>query len=203
MKSISPFIFLIVFFIVGCANTETDIQEGDEAISIDNELNWSQGLGKSPEEFVSNWNKLIDSISNDQDTITFFSIDPDGIYQVSTAKETFVYQFGSTENIFVLNLNVSNNVVNAIEFFSPTSTDEITSQQTKLFFLMIISISDDSLDKDERETVLVDLGLYEELLDPNEYGGTTLKNQIQYEIEPIVVENQMVGINFYTRILSE
>ena len=123
--------------------------------------------------------------------------------RVSTAKETFVYQFGSTENIFVLNLNVSNNVVNTIEFFSPTSTDEITSQQTKLFFLMIISISDDSLDKDERETVLVDLGLYEELLDPNEYGGTTLKNQIQYEIEPIVVENQMVGINFYSRILSE
>lgn len=202
MKSFK-FLVLLTIFIVGCANTETDIQEVDEGMSIDNELNWSQGLGKSPEEFVSNWNKLIDSISNDQDTITFFSIDPDGIYQVSTAKETFVYQFGNTENIFVLNLNVSNNVVNAIEFFSPTSTDEITSQQTKLFFLMIISISDDSLDKDERETVLVDLGLYEELLDPNEYGGTTLKNQIQYEIEPIVVENQMVGINFYSRILSE
>lgn len=202
MKSFK-FLVLLTIFIVGCANTETDIQEVDEGMSIDNELNWSQGLGKSPEEFVSNWNKLIDSISNDQDTITFFSIDPDGIYQVSTAKETFVYQFGSTENIFVLNLNVSNNVVNSIEFFSPTSTDEITSQQTKLFFLMIISISDDSLDKDERETVLVDLGLYEELLDPNEYGGTTLKNQIQYEIEPIVVENQMVGINFYSRILSE
>ena len=33
MKNISPFIFLIVFFIVGCANTETDIQEGDEGIS--------------------------------------------------------------------------------------------------------------------------------------------------------------------------
>ena len=202
MKSFK-FLVLLTIFIVGCANTETDIQEVDEGMSIDNELNWSQGLGKSPEEFVSNWNKLIDSISNDQDTITFFSIDPDGIYQVSTAKETFVYQFGSTENIFVLNLNVSNNVVNAIEFFSPTSTDEITSQQTKLFFLMIISISDDSLDKDERETVLVDLGLYEELLDPNEYGGTTLKNQIQYEIEPIVVANQMVVINFYSRILSE
>ena len=200
MKSISPFIFLIVFFIVGCANTETDIQEGDESISIDNELNWSQGLGKSPEEFVSNWNKLIDSISNDQDTITFFSIDPDGIYQVSTAKETFVYQFGSTENIFVLNLNVSNNVVNAIEFFSPTSTDEITSQQTKLFFLMIISISDDSLDKDERETVLVDLGLYEELLDPNEYGGILVLNEIEYEIEPLVQGSRLVGLNFYSRL---
>ena len=119
MKSFKFLVFLIIF-IVGCASTETDIQEGDEGMSIDNELNWSQGLGKSPEEFVSNWNKLIDSISNDQDTITFFSIDPDGIYQVSTAKETFVYQFGSTENIFVLNLNVSNNVVNTIEFFSPT-----------------------------------------------------------------------------------
>ena len=197
------FIVPVMIFIVGCANTESDIEEVNETIAIDNEIAWSQGLGKSPEEFVSNWNKLIDSISDDQDTITFFSIDPDGIYQVSNAKETFVYQFGSTENIFVLNLNVLNNVVNAIEFFSPTSTNEITSQQTKLFFLMIISISDDSLDKDERETVLVDLGLYEELLDPNEYGGSTLKNQIQYEIEPIVVESQMVGINFYSRILSE
>lgn len=197
------FFVLVMIFIVGCTNTENSIEEVNEPIAIDNEITWSQGLGKSPEEFVSNWNKLIDSISNDQDTITFFSIDPDGIYQVSTAKETFVYQFGSTENIFVLNLNVLNNVVNAIEFFSPTSTDEITSQQTKLFFLMIISISDDSLDKDEREAVLVDLGLYEELLDPNEYGGITLKNQIQYEIETIVVESQMVGINFYSRILSE
>ena len=197
------FFVLVMIFIVGCTNTENSIEEVNEPIAIDNEITWSQGLGKSPEEFVSNWNKLIDSISNDQDTITFFSIDPDGIYQVSTAKETFVYQFGSTENIFVLNLNVLNNVVNAIEFFSPTSTDEITSQQTKLFFLMIISISDDSLDKDEREAVLVDLGLYEELLDPNEYGGSTQKNQIQYEIEPIVVESQMVGINFYSRILSE
>ena len=64
-------------------------------------------------------------------------------------------------------------------------------------------IRDSSLDKDERETVLIDLGLYEELLDPNEYGGTTLKNQIQYEIEPIVIESQMVGINFYSRMLSE
>lgn len=197
------FFVLVMIFIVGCTNTENSIEEVNEPIAIDNEITWSQGLGKSPEEFVSNWNKLIDSISNDQDTITFFSIDPDGIYQVSTAKETFVYQFGSTENIFVLNLNVLNNIVNAIEFFSPTSTDEITSQQTKLFFLMIISISDDSLDKDEREAVLVDLGLYEELLDPNEYGGSTQKNQIQYEIEPIVVESQMVGINFYSRILSE
>ncbi len=197
MKNIRPFIFLIVFFIVGCANTETYIQEGDEGISIDNELNWSQGLGKSPEEFVSNWNKLIDSISNDQDTITFFSIDPDGIYQVSTAKETFVYQFGSTENIFVLNLNVSNNVVNAIEFFSPTSTDEITSQQTKLFFLMIISISDDSLDKDSSWKNFTSntsansiVGIYEDKIVA--YGSIVIENKIR--------KNFIYQNSFYTTL---
>ena len=74
MKSFKFLVFLIIF-IVGCASTETDIQEGDEGMSIDNELNWSQGLGKSPEEFVSNWNKLIDSISNDQDTCLLYTSD--------------------------------------------------------------------------------------------------------------------------------
>ena len=48
MKSFK-FLVLLTIFIVGCANTETDIQEVDEGMSIDNELNWSQGLGKSPE----------------------------------------------------------------------------------------------------------------------------------------------------------
>ena len=97
MKSFK-FLLLVIFFIVSCSDTESDVQEINETVAnettaIDNEIIWSQGIGKSPGEFVSNWNKLIDSISNDQDTITFFSIDPDGIYQVSTAKETFVYQF--------------------------------------------------------------------------------------------------------------
>ena len=51
MKSFK-FLVLLIIFVVGCANTETDIQDSDEDMSIDNELNWSQGLGKSPEEFV-------------------------------------------------------------------------------------------------------------------------------------------------------
>ena len=63
-----------------------------------------------------------------------------------------------------------------------------------------ISISDDALDKDQRESILVDLGLYEEVVDPNEYGGVTIQNQIEYEIQPIIVNNQLIGINFYSRI---
>ena len=65
---------------------------------------------------------------------------------------------------------------------------------------MIISISDDSLSKDEREIVLTEIGLYEEVNVPSEYGGVTIKNQIEYEIQPLVVNNQLIGINFYSRI---
>ena len=177
MKSFK-FLLLVIFFIVSCSDTESDVQEINETVAnettaIDNEIIWSQGIGKSPGEFVSNWNKLIDSISDDQDTITFFSIDPDGVYQVSNEKETLVYRFGNsseTDNIFVLNLKIENNSVRAIEFFAPTSMSDITSQQTKLFFLMIISISDDSLNKDERESILTDVGLYQEVNVPEEYG---------------------------------
>ena len=183
MKSFK-FLVLVIFFIVSCSDTETEVQEINETLenettAIDNEIIWSQGIGKSPGEFVSNWNKLIDSISDDQDTITFFSIDPDKVYQVSNEKDTLVYRFGNsseTDNIFVLNLKIENNSVRAIEFFAPTSISDITSQQTKLFFLMIISISDDSLNKDERESILTDVGLYQEVNVPEEYGGATLKN---------------------------
>ncbi|GIR01226.1 MAG: hypothetical protein CM15mP10_2890 [Actinomycetota bacterium] len=87
-------------------------QETTETIQINNEIAWSKGFGKSPEEFISNWNKLINSISNDEDTILFFSINPDNVNWASDAKQTLVYQFGkitSKENIFVLNLNVDYN----------------------------------------------------------------------------------------------
>ena len=103
MKSFK-FLLLIIFFIVSCSDTESDVQEINETVAnettaIDNEIIWSQGIGKSPGEFVSNWNKLIDSISDDQDTITFFSIDPDGVYQVSNEKETLVYRFGNSRSV--------------------------------------------------------------------------------------------------------
>ena len=181
----------------------TETTENIEPIQINEDILWTKGVGKSPEEFISNWNKLINSISNDEETIMFFSINPDGVNWVSDAQQTLVYQFGKStakENIFVLNLNVDNDSVRSLEFFAPTSNDEITSQQTKLFFLMIISISDDALDKDQRESILVDLGLYEEVVDPNEYGGVTIQNQIEYELQPKIVTNKLIGINFYSRI---
>ena len=215
MKKYSLLLFMTLFLIV-CTNEETteeplvieesvvsETPEDSEPIKINEDILWTKGIGKSPEEFISNWNKLINSISNDEETILFFSIYPDGVNWVSDAKQTLVYQFGKStakENIFVLNLNVDNYTVRSLEFFAPTSNDDITSQQTKLFFLMIISISDDALDKDQRESILVDLGLYEEVVDPNEYGGVTMQNQIEYEIPPIIVNNQLIGINFYSRI---
>ena len=201
----------LLFLLTIACSTQESTQEGqeieqienNEQIEIDTSISWTKGIGKSPEEFISNWNKLINSISNDDETILFFSINPESVNWVSDARQTLVYQFGkstSKENIFVLNLNVDNNSVRSLEFFAPTSNDEITSQQTKLFFLMIISISDDELNKDERESILVELGLYEDVGEPDEYGGNTLKNQIEYEIEPIIVNNLLVGINFYSRI---
>ena len=215
MKKYSLLLFMTLFLIV-CTNEETteeplvieesvvsETPEDSEPIKINEDILWTKGIGKSPEEFISNWNKLINSISNDEETILFFSINPDGVNWVSDAKQPLVYQFGTStakENIFFLNLNVDNDTVRSLEFFAPTSNDDITSQQTKLFFLMIISISDDALDKDQRESILVDLGLYEEVVDPNEYGGVTMQNQIEYEIQPIIVNNQLIGINFYSRI---
>ena len=203
MRKVLFFIIISICFIA-CSNDEAvEETESKTSVTINEEITWSKGIGNTPEEFVTNWNKLINSISNDEDTISFFSINPDGVNWVSDAQQTLVYQFGKStakENIFVLNLNVDNNSVRSIEFFAPTSTSEITSQQTKLFFLMIISISDDSLNKDEREIVLTEIGLYEEVSVPSEYGGVTIKNQIEYEIQPLVVNNQLIGINFYSRI---
>ena len=78
-------IFFILLFI-GCTDEETiEEQESDfdqetsETIPINNEIAWSNGLGEPPEEFISNWNKLINSISNDEDTILFFSINPNNV----------------------------------------------------------------------------------------------------------------------------
>ena len=203
MRKVLFFIIINICFIA-CSNEKSiEETESNTSITINEEITWSKGIGNTPEEFVSNWNKLINSISNDEETILFFSINPDGVNWASEAELTLVYQFGKStakENIFVLNLNVDNNSVRSIEFFAPTSSDEITSQQTKLFFLMIISISDDSLNKDERESILTDVGLYQEVNVPEEYGGATLKNQIIYEIQPLVVDNQLIGINFNSRL---
>ena len=106
MKKYSLLLFMTLFLIV-CTNEETteeplvieesvvsETPEDSEPIKINEDILWTKGIGKSPEEFISNWNKLINSISNDEETILFFSINPDGVHWVSDAKQTLVYQFG-------------------------------------------------------------------------------------------------------------
>ena len=166
-------------------------------------VGWNSALGKSPEIFVSTWNNVVDSISDDEETILFFSINPDEVKWTSADKDQLVYKWGNAsneDNVFILNLYIENEIVRTVQFFAPTTNDTITTQQTKLFLLLIIALSDDQLDRDGRENILSGLGLYEEINDPNEYGGILVFNEIEYEIEPLVQGSRLVGLNFYSRL---
>ena len=166
-------------------------------------VGWNSALGKSPEIFVSTWNSVVDSISDDEETILFFSINPDEVKWTSADKDQLVYKWGNAsneDNVFILNLYIENEIVRTVQFFAPTTNDTITTQQTKLFLLLIIALSDDQLDRDGRENILSGLGLYEEINDPNEYGGILVFNEIEYEIEPLVQGSRLVGLNFYSKL---
>ena len=205
MKLQKLIIFLFVF--LSCTSDEVTSIENEENDNVQTTIEstlepWSSALGKSPETFVSTWNSIVNSISNDEDTILFFSIDPDEVKWSTFDKEEFVYKWGDAsvgDNVFILNLDVENEIVRTVKFFAPTTNDQATTQQTKLFLLLIIAISDDTADKDGREEILAGLGLYDEILDPNDYGGILVFNEIEYEIEPLVAENRLVGLNFYSR----
>ena len=205
MKLQRLIIFLFVF--LSCASDEVTSIENEENDNVQTTIEstlepWSSALGKSPETFVSTWNSIVNSISNDEDTILFFSIDPDEVKWSSFDQEELVYKWGDAsvgDNVFILNLDVENEIVRTVKFFAPTTNDQVTTQQTKLFLLLIIAISDDTADKDGREEILAGLGLYDEILDPNDYGGILVFNGIEYEIEPLVAENRLVGLNFYSR----
>ena len=205
MKLQRLIIFLFVF--LSCASDEVTSIENEENDNVQTTIEstlepWSSALGKSPETFVSTWNSIVNSISNDEDTILFFSIDPDEVKWSTFDQEELVYKWGDAsvgDNVFILNLDVENEIVRSVKFFAPTTNDQATTQQTKLFLLLIIAISDDTADKDGREEILAGLGLYDEILDPNDYGGILVFNEIEYEIEPLVAENRLVGLNFYSR----
>ena len=205
MKLQKLIIFLFVF--LSCTSDEVTSIENEENDNVQTTIEstlepWSSALGKSPETFVSTWNSIVNSISNDEDTILFFSIDPDEVKWSTFDQEELVYKWGDAsvgDNVFILNLDVENEIVRTIKFFAPTTNDQATTQQTKLFLLLIIAISDDTADKDGREEILAGLGLYDEILDPNHYGGILVFNEIEYEIEPLVAENRLVGLNFYSR----
>ena len=106
--------------------------------------------------------------------------------------------------IFVLNLNINQdkNTVSDVEFFVPVSKDEINSQQSKLFFLIVIALSDETLDRDDRENILSNLGLYEDLANPKQLTGSVTKNNVRYILEPLIENNLLFGLNLYTSFVE-
>ena len=205
------FILLSLSFMVliQCSqSTESEIINDVESTEEnDISLNY-QGLGRPSEEFVSNWNKLVNTISEDEETILYFSINPDNVKWTSETKEVLYYSFGDSgkqsdiSNVFVINMFITDDIVSRIEFFAPTTKEEVNAQQTKLFFLLILTLSDETLDKNEREAILTNLGLYDEVSDPKQLAGSVNKNGVQYILEPLVENNFLFGLSLYTSFLN-
>ncbi len=199
------FTILLILLLVSCSSNDSS-EESNNNGNQAAEIVFEQGFGKNPSEYVSNWNKLVSEISSDEETLFFFSINPDNVQWGSTDRNILIYQFGLTEDTqssFVLNILVADDIVEGVEFFSPVANDEVTSQRTRLFFLIIIAMSDDSLDKDGRESVLSKVGLYEEVDNPNSIGGGVTINNVRYVVEPLVDRGVLRGINFYSTMDSE
>ena len=198
MKKIS---FLVLFTLLFSFCSSTNTENVDEEPQSSDQIIFTKGLGKSTSEYVSNWNKLISEIANDEDTVLYFSINPDEVRWASPEQTVLFYQFGKLEETpvsFAINLIVEADIVTSVEFFSPVVSDETASQRTKLFFLILIAMADDTLDKEGRESVLSKLGLYDEVSTPDQLGGSLTLNKIQYVIEPLVDKGLLIGLNFYT-----
>ena len=195
----------LILLLVSCTSADnSEATSSDESQS--EEIVFEQGFGKSPSDFVANWNKLVSEISSDEETLSYFSINPDNVQWASTDRNILFYQFGINENTqyaFVLNILIEDDIVEGIEFFSPVANDEVTNQRTRLFFLIIIAMSDETLDKDGRESVLSKVGLYDEVESPNQIGGGVTVNAVRYVVEPLVDRGLLVGINFYSTIDTE
>ena len=194
------FTILLILLLVSCSSNDNS-EESNNNENQAAEIVFEQGFGKNPSEYVSNWNKLVSEISSDEETLFFFSINPDNVQWASTDRNILFYQFGlneDTQSSFVLNILVADDIVEGVEFFSPVANDEVTSQRTRLFFLIIIAMSDDSLDKDGRESVLSKVGLYDEVDNPNQIGGGVTINNVRYVVEPLVDSGVLRGINFYS-----
>ena len=193
--------FFLVFLLITSCTTSTDSNVDESGPTTGEEISFDQGLGKNPSEFVANWNKLVDEISEDEETLLYFSINPDKVQWTSTDQNILFYQFGLNENTqsaFILNILVADDIVEGVEFFSPVADDEFTSQRTRLFFLIIIAMSDNTLNKEGRDSVLSKVGLYDEVDNPNQIGGGVSINNIRYVVEPLVDRGVLRGINFYT-----
>lgn len=194
-------IISIVFSLISFCSTGTETV--NETTPTVNEISFQKGLAKNSTDYVSNWNKLVSEISGDAETLNFFSINPDEVKWNSPQQEFLYYQFGNSENAlttFAINLIVYEDIVTGVEFFSPVVNDEVASQRTKLFFLILIAMADDTLDKEGRESVLSKLGLYDDISTPEQIGSSLTLNGVQYVVEPLVDKGLLIGINFYTNI---
>ena len=204
MKKISILVLFSLLFSL-CSSTNNGNSDLEESQNNDDIIVFTKGLGKSTSEYVSNWNKLISEIANDEDTVLYFSVNPEKVRWTSTEQTVLFYQFGNleeTSSSFVINLAVENDIVKSVEFFSPAVKDEIASQRTKLFFLILVAMADDTLDKDGRESILSKLGLYDEVSTPDQLGGSLTLNKVLYVVEPLIDKGLLIGINFYTTQLD-
>jgi hypothetical protein len=194
-------IISMVFSLISFCSTSTETV--NETTTTVNEISFQKGLAKNTSDYVSNWNKLVTEISGDTETLNFFSINPDEVKWNSPQQEFLYYQFGNSENAlttFAINLIVYEDIVTGVEFFSPVVNDEVASQRTKLFFLILIAMADDTLDIEGRESVLSKLGLYDDISTPEQIGSSLTLNGVQYVVEPLVDKGLLIGINFYTNI---
>ena len=197
-------IFLILVLIFTNCSSDSSNEMSNE--SSNEEIIIVGGLGKTSSEYVANWNKLVMDISSDEDTVLYFSINPDRVRWTSTEQNVLFYQFGDIENTnssFIINIAIRDELVDSVEFFSPATTDEVSSQRTKLFFLILVAMADETLDKDGRESVLSKVGLYDEVNSPEQIGGSVTLNNIQYLVEPLIDKGLLIGIKFYTTRVLE
>ncbi len=202
-------ISLSLLILIQCSqSSQSELVEEDNSSEEQNITLDYQGLGKPSQEFVSNWNQLVSTISEDEETILYFSMNPDNVKWTSETKEVLYYSFGDSgkdsdiTNVFVINMFITDDIVSRVEFFAPTTKEEANAQQTKLFFLLIIALSDETLDKDERESILTNLGLYDNVSDPKQLAGSVTKNGVQYILEPLVENNFLFGLSLYTNFVS-
>ena len=201
-KFISLSLSLLMLLQCNQSSESENIVQNNSSEDTSQNFNY-QGLGETSEAFVSNWNQLVSTISEDEETILYFSMNPDNIKWTSETKEVLYYSFGDSgeqtdiNNVFVMNMFITDDLVSRIEFFAPATKDEANAQQSKLFFLLILTLSDETLDKDGREAILSNLGLYDDITNPKQLAGSVTKNGVQYILEPLVENNLLFGLSLY------
>ena len=120
-------ISLSLLILIQCSqSSQSELVEEDNSSEEQNITLDYQGLGKPSQEFVSNWNQLVSTISEDEETILYFSMNPENVKWTSETKEVLYYSFGDSgkesdiSNVFVVNMFITDDVVSRVEFFAPT-----------------------------------------------------------------------------------